>query len=302
MTHAASPHAPRSVPTVRIRFASALLGLLAATPLALPPAHAARAWSPTFTATALWHDNVTNADTPTDILAALQTVAEVAGSHRVLLGRNDSLLLGARAFADTWSRYDGLDRTGLSTQLTWQHKLGLGPYAPTFRAELAADLFAAREPDRAGQAGTATLLYRQRFAAIMRFQFAHTWSRTDARSLAFDRTGQETSLQLARQFGDAWELTLAVRRRHGTVLAYSSPPRPDLLAKGKILTLSTTFDRATPLVAYYFDARTVACEFRATRSLGPRLDLVLTAELRDTTHGNASYQNRLASASLVRSF
>jgi len=94
----------------------------------------------------------------------------------------------------------------------------------------------------------------------------------------------------------------ATARWHDNVLAYSSPPRPDLIAQGKPLTLSATFDRAAPLVAYYFDARTVACELHTARSLGPRLALVLTAEIRDTTHGNASYQNRLASAGLVRAF
>ena len=275
-----------------------LLALL----LATPRASASPPWSPTLTASALWHDNVTNADRPADILPAFQTVATLAASHRHLLGRDDSLLVGAHAFADLWSRYDGLDRTALGASLTWQHKFGLGPYAPTLRAELAGDLLAARERDRSGQAGTATLVYRQRFATIMRAQFAHEWSRTDARALAFDRTGQETSAQLSRQIGDTWELAFAARRRHGTVLAYSSPPRPDLIAKGKQLTLSPTFDRATPLVAYYFDARTVAFELRATRSLGPRLALILAAETRDTTHGNASYRNRLVTAALVQSF
>ncbi len=285
-----------------VRLGPTVLALFLALASGLPTVRAASAWSPTYSANALWHDNVTNADTPADILAAFQTVAEVTASRRHLLGRNDSLLLGARAFADTWSRYDGLDRTALGASLTWQHKLGLGPYAPTFRAELAGDRSFARERDRSASAGTATLLYRQRFATVMRFQFAHEWSRTDARALAFDRTGQETSVQLSRQVGDAWEFTFTLRRRHGTVLAYSSPPRPDLIAKGKQLTLSSTFDRATPLVAYYFDARTVACALRATRTFGSRLALVLTAEARDTTHGNASYQNRLASAALVHGF
>lgn len=286
----------------RSGFSTALLALLIAPPLASSTAHGASAWQPAFSASALWHDNVTNADRSDDILPAFQTVTEVTASHRVLLGRNDSLLLGARAFADLWSRYDGLDRTAVGVSAAWQHKFGLGPYVPTVRAELTGDRSFARERDRSATAGSATLLFRQRFAALMRFQFAHEWSRTDARALAFDRTGQETSVQLGRQFGDAWDLTFTLRRRHGTVLAYSSPPRPDLLAKGKQLTFSPTFDRATPFVAYYFDARTIACALRATRTFGPRLALVLSAEIRDTTHGTESYQNRLFSAALVHGF
>ncbi len=212
--------------SARSGFSTALLALLIAPPLAPPTARGASAWQPAFSATALWHDNVTNADRSADILSAFQTVTEASTSHRHLLGRNDSLLLGARAFADLWSRYDGLDRTALGASAAWQHKFGLGPYVPTVRAELTGDRSFARERDRSAHAGTATLLFRQRFATLMRFQFAHEWSRTDARALAFDRTGQETSVQLGRQFGDTWDLTFVLRRRHGTVLAYSSPPRP----------------------------------------------------------------------------
>lgn len=288
--------------SARSGFSTVLLALLIAPALPPPIARGASAWPLTFSATAFWHDNVTNADHDADILSAFQTITEVTASHRHLLGRNDSLLLGARAFIDLWSRYDGLDRTALGASAAWQHKFGLGPYAPTVRAEITGDHSFARERDRSAAAGTATLLFRQRFATLMRFQFAHEWSRTDARALAFDRTGQETSAQLGRQFGDAWDLTFIIRRRHGTVLAYSSPPRPDLLAKGKQLTFSPTFDRATPFVAYYFDARTIACAVRASRTFGPRLALVLSTEIRDTTHGNESYQNRLATVALVHGF
>ena len=291
-------------PPAHLKLAPALLLVLLCCPglATAAPALPATAWSPALTASAAWHDNVTNSDRPADILPAVQTLAAANVSHRHLLGRDDSLLLGARLVAEAWPRYDGLDRTALGSSLIWQHKFALGPYAPTFRAELTGDLLYAREPGRSGQTGTAALVYRQRFATLLRFQFGHEWARTDTRDLAFDRTGQETSAQLATQVGQHWELALAVRRRHGTVLAYSSPPRPDLVAKGKPITFVSTFDRDQPMIAYYFDARTVTFELRASRTLGPRLAVTLAAEFRDTTHGNESYQNRTATAALVRTF
>lgn len=288
---------------LRLRFL--VRSALASCALFLATAHisaASSAWSPTFSATTLWHDNVTNAERPTDILPAFQTVAEATASHRHLLGRDDSLLLGAHLRAESWPRYDGLDRTALGTALTWQHKFALGAFAPTLRAELTADLLAAREPDRSGRAATAALVYRQRFADVMRCQLGHEWSRTDTRALAFDRTAQESFAQLGRQIGDAWEFTLIARHRYGTVQSYSSPPRPDLVAKGKQLIFVTTFDRATPDITYYFDARTVSFEFRGVRTLGPGLALTLAAETRRTTHGNQSYLNRIVSTALVRTF
>lgn len=283
---------------VSVRFAAALLALLAAPALA----SARSAWSPALGTSVRWHDNITNSDRPADILPAFQTLATATASRRLLLGRDDSLILGTHLTAEAWPRYDGLDRTALGAALAWQHKFGLGPYAPTLRAELAGEAFAARERDRAGRAGTAALVYRQRFATVMRFQLAHEWARTDARALAFDRTGQETSALLSRQFGPVWEFSLAARRRHGTVLAYSAPPRPDLIAKGKPITLVPTFDRTVPMIAYYFDARTVGFELRASRSLGPHLELSLAAEHRDTTHGPESYRNRTLTAALAKTF
>ena len=281
-----------------VKSALAFLALL----LAAPHAVAAPFSTPVFSAATLWHDNVTNAERSTDILPAVQTVATVAASHRHLLGRNDSLIFDAQLRAEAWPRYDGLDRTALGTALTWQHKFALGAFAPTLRAELTADLLAARERDRSGRAGTAALVYRQRFAEVMRGQLGHEWSRTDTRALAFDRTARTSFAQLARQFGDAWELSLGARQRDGTVQSYSSPPRPDLVAKGKKITFVPTFDRATPDIAYYFDARTVSFELRAVRTLGPRLALTFSAETSRTTHGNQSYLNRVFSAAIIRTF
>ncbi len=233
---------------------------------------------PTLRTTLRWHDNATNADLPADILPAFETVTEATVSPRRLLGRDDSLLLGARLLAELWPRYDGLDRIGLG--LAWQHKFALGPYAPTLRAEFTGDTLAARERPRDALLGTATLAYRQRLSTGTTLRLAHEWARTDARALAFDRTGRETTAQLSHQLTPARALTLTARLREGTVQAYSTPPRPDLIAKGKILTLVTTFDRDRPFVAYYCEARTRSGELRASRALGPRLALTLAAERR----------------------
>ena len=62
----------------------------------------------------------------------------------------------------------------------------------------------------------------------------------------------------------------------------------------------TTFDRAVPWIAYYFDARTDALELEAPRPIGRKLALVLAAEYCETAHGNVPYFNRVVSAALVR--
>ncbi len=262
----------------------------------------AAAGSSDFSTRFSWHDNVTNSEIATDILPALEFQFSAAGSYRIALTRNDAVLLTGRLSAETWPRYDGLDLTALGLRLVWQHKFGLGAAAPTLRAEFAGDAAAGRESGRTARAGTAALVYRQRFALLTRVELGHEWLRHDARQLAFDVTARELFARVSHQVGSAWEITLGARRRYGTTLSYSAPPRPDLVKLGKPITFVTTFDRATPWIAYYFNAHTDTLEARASRSFGRNLALVLSAEYRETSHGNSRYFNRVGSATLVRPF
>ncbi len=247
-----------------------------------------------------WHDNVTNSEIATDILPAFEFAA--ARTYRVALTRDDALLLTGRLTAEAWPRYDGLDRTALGLKLVWQHKFGLGAAAPTLRAEFSGAAAAASESGRTSRAGTAALVLRQRFAQLTRVELGHEWLRNDARQLAFDVTARQFFARASHQISSKWELTLGARRRYGTALSYSAPPRPDLVKLGKPITFVTTFDRATPWIAYYFNAHTDTLEAQASRSFGRNLALVLSAEYRETSHGTSRYFNRVGSAALVRPF
>jgi len=143
---------------------------------------------------------------------------------------------------------------------------------------------------------------RQRFAQLTRVELGHRWLRNDANDLAFDVTARELFARVSHQVGSDWQLTLGARRRFGTALSYSAPPRPDLVKLGKPITFVTTFNRAVPWIAYYFDARTDALEFEASRLIGRKLALVLSAEYPETAHGNVIYFNRVVSVALVRPF
>lgn len=255
-----------------------------------------------FTTRIAWQDNATNTEVAADILPAFQFQLAAARTHRIALSRDDALLLTGRLTAESWPRYDGLDRTALGLQVVWQHKFGLGAAAPTLRAEFSGDAVAARESGRTSRFGTATLAYRQRFAQLTRVELGHRWLRNDANDLAFDVTARELFARVSHQVGSDWQLTLGARRRFGTALSYSAPPRPDLVKLGKPITFVTTFDRAVPWIAYYFDARTDALEFEASRLIGRKLALVLSAEYRETAHGNVIYFNRVVSVALVRPF
>lgn len=263
-------------------------------------AAAGPSWLPSAGTAAAWTSNITNANRPADIIGALQLGAEVGASRRQPLGRDDTFFTTLSARAEAWPRFDGLDRAGVGGRLAWQRKFGLGAFAPTFALEGAGEWMGARESGRGGRLGLLALTARQRLASEWVVRARHEHARHDARAAAFDRTGRETTLALDWEAAPGWRLTASVSGRRGDVLAYATPPRPDILREGRATGLMTTFDRERPMMSYVLDARTVSWRLESSHSLDPRHTLSAAAEYRDTERGAVRYLNRNLSLSLGR--
>ena len=257
-------------------------------------------WAPNITTTATWDSNATNADRASDTIGALQLRAGLDVTHRIAFAGNNALFVGAQFTAEAWPRFDGLDRSAVGPRLAWQHKFGLGALAPTLSVELAGDAVFARESDRAGFAGAATFALRKRLDETTRLSLTHERFRHDARVLVFDLTSHETALELARDLGERWSLTLGAHHREGDVLSYATPPRPDLVALAKVRVPNTAFDR--PLVAYSLDAHSLTGSLVLSYALDPATSLALGYNYRDTTRRPLRYVNHLVSAALARQF
>jgi hypothetical protein len=272
------------------------LAILPALALAGTPA----SWAPNITTTATWNSNVTNASRSSDVIGALQLRADFAATSRVALGTDDALLVGAQLGAEAWPRFDGLDRLALGPRLAWTHKFGLGPLAPVFSVELAADAIAAHESARRALGGSVTWALRQRLDDATRLALTHERAREDAHEFVFDRTGAETALTVTRDLAEPWSLALAARWRAGVVQSYATPPRPDLVALARVRVPNTTFDR--PFVAYSLDAHTLTGALALTRTLDATTALTFAYEWRETTRDPLRYTNHLVSAMLVLQF
>ena len=273
-----------------------LLAALFITPLLASAAGLA----PSLTTTAVWESNVSNADRASDIIGAFQLRAELASTHRISLGRDDSLLIGGRLAAEASPRFTDLGRAEFGPTLAWAHKFGLGPFAPVVSVELAAGGVAARDSRRSGLAGSAALAWRQRLDESTRFSVTYERARHDARATLFDRTGEEGSLGVTRDLASDWSLNATVRYRRGDVLAFATPPRADLVALAKIRELNSAFGR--PLIAYSLDAHTLGGALALNRTLGAATTLTLGYEYRGTTRQPVRYVNHLVSVALTRQF
>jgi len=248
-----------------------------------------------------WHDNVTNAERPEDLLPALQWRAELATSVARSLREGHSLEGGAGLRVEKWPRFEGLDFVAPVLLMAWKYKPGLGPHRPVFTAESEGEWRIAHERDRGGLRGAGRLSVRQRVGAAWLLLVGHEWERFDAEGRAFVRTSHAWSGRVEWNPGARWTLAAEARERFGDVVSYSQPPRPDLEAIGKPITTVDTFEQNTPWIAYYFKARTRGLAIELRRSIGQQ-GLLLRHEYRDTLHAGPGYQNRVTTIRFSSAF
>jgi len=245
-----------------------------------------------FLTEAVWHDNVTNAELPADVIGALEWRTEwQAVFHRALPGGH-RLSLRARLRSEIWPRFDALNLIAPGVTGTWQYKPGLGPHVPVFTFEVDGEWAAVSESARAGRGGAARLQVGQRLGTEWLLTGGFERRRFDARSHAFDLTAREWFGRVERTLGENWMIALETRWREGVVISYSHPPRPDLVAIGKPVTLVGTFEQSEPWIAYYFRAHTRSGALELQRTFG-RAAVALRYEYRETTHNGPGYLNQL---------
>lgn len=248
-----------------------------------------------------WQANVTNAEREVDRLGGLQWRNEIRAERRWIFadGHRAQGAVGART--EWWPRFGGLNVIAPGLAAGWEFKKGLGPNRPVWAAEIETEWAVAQERARSGGGGVGRLQVRQRLSGHWALNAGHEWRRFDARSLAFDRTGREWFGRVEWAASAVWTLTVEGRDRTGGVVSYSRPPRPDLVALGKPVTLVNTFEQSEPWIAYYFGARTRSAAIELHYGLG-RSSLAWRYEYRHTRHGGAGYKNQIASLSFAAPF
>ena len=238
-----------------------------------------------------WHDNVTNGERSSDRLAALEWRTRISRSAGRALAGGHRLGTQAGVRVESWPRFGGLDVIVPEIAGSWEFKPGVGPHRPVFAAEAEGGWTVARESARGGPGGAGRLVVRQRAGTMWWFSAGHEWRRFAARGPAFERTAREWFGRAEWSLGEDWTVAVEGRERQGDVVSYSRPPRPDLEAIGKPITLVDTFEQDVPWIAYYFPARTRSAALEVRRSFG-RMSLSLRHEYRDTLHAGPGYRNR----------
>jgi len=250
----------------------------------------------------VWHSNVTNADRVADRLPAMQWQSELTAGATRVPAAGHLLRADWRFGLDLWPRYQGLDTVSTGPALGWTRRFGLGSQAPAVALQAQGDWVGVREAARSGRSGSLTAQLQKRFGREWQGFAGVDWRKFQARSHAFNRAGREYFLRMEYQPGPDWRFAAEIRQRQGDVISYTSPPRPDLVQAGKVLTLVDTFERSGPLLAYYFPAETRSGWVDLSRSISPVMSVSMRFEYRDTTHNAVRYRNSLSTLGVSRRF
>ena len=270
--------------------------------MALDPARLAAAWTWQGTTEAIWHGNVTNSDRPADRLSALQWQTGLTVDFSRPLPGGNRASAGLRVGLACWPKYQGLDSLTLEPTLGLNHKFGLGAQAWVVSANTSGGWVGVHEADRSGLSRQLHVEVSKRWGESWQFFLGTERARYDARGHAFSNSGRDNYLRGAYQLNDVWTASLEIRQRAGIVVSYTSPPRPDLVLAGKVLTLVDTFERGSQLLAYYFPADTQSASLELTRTLSPAASLFLRFEYRNSTHKALRYLNQRSMLGVVRRF
>lgn len=286
------------VPPLRRLTAATLIAL--ALPFTSALHAAATEWAPNVTTTAAWHDNANNALSSADQLDSLQLNADLLSSNDYKLGPTDTLRATAHLGGDYWPRYRKLLTGTAGGRAGWLHAFGPAPTASTLSLEVGADALYSGERARNGTTSFALAAFRHRLNSETRLTLQHELARHDARHAVYDRTSNESSIELGYDPSPKSRLTLTARYRTGDLVSYAATPSAELVSITRVSAVTDTFDR--PLVASSIDARTWSTRLAYLRAFDDSSAIIVAYELRQNRASPVRFTNNILSVALVHQF
>jgi hypothetical protein len=252
-----------------------------------------------------WTENITRCPDP----AARQNAAlfDVAGSAewRNQVSRDLSLHVATDAALETCPDFSGLNRGQLTARGAARHKLGLGPYAAVFRADLAYTGSWYNESSRDGTRLNGILSWSQRWSESWQTLLAGEFMHNDGHSPAYDYQNLGLSLEARYDLTARWQVTAGLRRQWGDQLVYawlggSGADFPYVHEIWQNTTPDPTF--GPNWYAYSMEARAVSGWIALAWAVGANTSLPLRYEEISVVGDGESYRCRMISLSLIHRF
>lgn len=260
-------------------------GLLASTGITASGAEIdADAWS-------RYMSNASNSDVPSQRLADVFLGGRIGVGVSGVIGRDWRWHGGILTEGDVALRYPGLSQIEGGAKAGLEYKFGLGWRAPKLQAEIYSGARAA------GQAGASGL--RLAPSVGVTWQFAERWGVSGryapewfyAEGALFDSASHSLSASAWFDVFPATRLQLTGGFRHGDVVSYAIPPRPDLVALADVKQPTDVFGGER--IAYRFVADTYSLEIAIDQTLTERLSLRAAYRWEITQKDAVDYGNHI---------
>jgi len=284
----------------------AALGWLPLIPVLLlasaPQAHAA-AWSQTLTTDVSWEDNLSNGYDSQYEVDGLTTGATWDVGARQSLTGDDTLLYGATAAGRVVWDVSDLDELQIGPRVAWEHKFGLGAYAPIVGLQAGFEGRIGGHTYRRGTGESVGIWWERRLTPELHLKLSGDYSNFNAKQAIFDLAGLEGTLALDYDFSESWQFSLAAGWRNGDVVSYAGAPGNfPMNLKGPSMMLDYFDDFGMPRQAYSVEARTIRGAVTAAYRMDSGYNLFFRYEYRDSSRDVLSYTNNTFSVAIARGF
>ncbi|TRZ91293.1 MAG: hypothetical protein D4R84_14465 [Rhodocyclaceae bacterium] len=158
-------------------------------------------------------------------------IASVAATQSEYLEHGDSISWGGRIAGERYADFDGLDNLALAAMISYRKKLGLGPFAPWWRASWSSSALAYRDDARNGWLHQAEVGAGKRLSE--RYNLGLTFRVEQRKAANLQEQGSGLSVdafsQLSKSLGVNAEyapdrdmvLSLGAQLRHGDIVSTS---------------------------------------------------------------------------------
>ena len=256
-------------------------------------------------ASATWEENITRC--PDNDAAQNAMLYDVTGEARWRnqVSRDVSLHFGANAGIESCPRYDGLSRILVGGQFALQRKVGLGPLAPVFRADLSYTGSRYRETERNGTRLLAGFSWSKRWNESWQTVLAAEYMTNHGRARVHDYSNRGLSFEARYDFAERWQFAAGLKRQWGEQVTYawlggSGADFPYAYEIWKNTADSPTFGNNWSV--YTIDAHADTLWISISPALNGDRSLPLRYEQTSVVGHGESYKVRMISLSFVQRF
>lgn len=259
-------------------------------------------WIREFKTEGLYNSNISRSNRAEDRRDDFAFGASARVGKFTHLTANDSLRLTFTIDLDgqLFAEYQDFNNASAGATASLRYRFGLGARAPFVRAQGSVRWADFDDELQDGFRSRVSVVFGKRVLERLELQAGYVFDQTETRTELYDQEGHGGFVRASFDLTDSTQLTAEYSLRHGQVMSYAVPPRPDIVAIANDRQEVDYF--GTPYVAYNIDATTQRAAFSIRQALTRNLGVSLRYEWQETSRSDLQYINHVVLFAVQYSF